>query len=124
MNPLVIFVLLLPLVAGCHSPSIKLKSDADITNWAKDKYGCLSLRSSRLAEKLIIKYHLINSTIKEALNVFSTPNIIDYSDKSEIFVYYFAGPCNTGKLIEAGDKCYLRLYFKKNRLVTTQIPCE
>jgi hypothetical protein len=94
------------------------------SNWTKDKNGCMHIRDEKLANTLLSDNGLMNNSKEAFLKVFDSPNETVREIGTEILIYYWSTVCDGNKIIADGDKCYARFYFKEDKLVSTDFPCE
>ncbi|WP_375582667.1 hypothetical protein [Cyclobacterium xiamenense] len=91
------FFCLLSLVIACTS---KLDTGSiDISNWKKDRNGCLGLRIQDLEELREIKNSFLASYNQELIKTFGRPDRVVLVDKSQSFFIYF---------LEPSDECGLK----------------
>ena len=81
---------LLSLGISCTS---KLDTGSiDISNWKKDRNGCLGLRLQDLEELREIKNSFLASYNQELIKTFGRPDRVVLVDKSQSFFVYFLEP--------------------------------
>jgi hypothetical protein len=112
---------------ACQSPANHVrpfKDSALIAAWAQDSLGCLRFRNEKVAAKLMNDNHLANQSKAQFLQVFHLPDTTYENDGWEILVYYWGAVCQKGMLAPNSDKCYVKFYFKSNKLTFMEVPCE
>lgn len=95
--------------------------------WKQDEYGCMHLKSGKVAEYIIEKLELKGCTIEKFREIFGREDII-YLRKSKgtiELVYYYCNICEDmrpryyqdekGVIVE-GDICLIEFYFRDNKL--------
>ncbi|MEO6521201.1 MAG: hypothetical protein ABIN91_05975 [Mucilaginibacter sp.] len=116
----IVAMVALLLFVGCSSNKIGSLDN----RWSKDTCGCSRIRDTKLADKLLKDYQLMNNTKVAFLNVFGEPDTIKESDGSEVLVYYWGTVCSNNKIIKESDRCYADFYFKDDKLISNSFPCE
>lgn len=117
---IIIFIICQLFIMSCNQDK-NTSEDAIKNDWIKDKNGCLKLRTEKLADSLINKYHLYSKSQKEFIKIFGEGN---YKTNNEIY-YYFDSECTNYDQIEKNsDKCVFIFEFKKNLLYRYYQSCE
>ena len=124
---LITFTALVSALFACQSPANqtpRFKDSELIAEWAQDSLGCFRFRNEKVAAKLVNDNHLMNKNKGRFLQVFHSPDTTYESNGRETLVYYWGSVCQNDKLVPNSDKCYVNFYFKSNKLIFMEVPCE
>lgn len=86
-------------------------------DWKRDEYGCLRLRTLELANELINKYNLLNSSTDSFKSVFGEPHKTYINKNKLTYIYIIEAYCIDGSPVYDSDVCWIQFEFINNKLI-------
>ncbi|MDN3689805.1 hypothetical protein [Cyclobacterium jeungdonense] len=86
----------------------------NMSNWKKDRNGCLGLRLQDVEELRSIKNSFLASYNQEIIKTFGRPDRVELVDKSQSFFIYFLEPSDNCEVNQ--EKEPLKVLFRLNAI--------
>ncbi|MFD2201125.1 hypothetical protein [Shivajiella indica] len=104
------FILFFSLVMACSS-KVEVRG-VNLSNWKKDRNGCLGLRANDLENFRAVKNDLLGKDNQALIKTFGRPDKVELADRSQTFFIYFIEPgpgCGNENIEEEPMKVIFRL---------------